>query len=99
MSLEEMIDAVKKQVLFDYEIKDSRITRWTSVTFDQFRKTTECEEKSARKVLAFVMKCQRDISKQLLAKEHLYTCIKSIFRSVTWCEILYQRTDAHETAT
>lgn len=99
ISLDEMIDAVKKKILFYCEIKNRSITRWTSVSIEQFRKTTDCEEKATGKCLEFVMEYQRDLPKHLLAEEHLYTRTRSIFRLVTWCKTLYKRTEAHEMAT
>lgn len=67
MFLDGIIDAGKKKVMFHSEITVRRTTRWTSVTFEQFRKTTDCKEKAAKKCLELVMEYQRDIFKSFLA--------------------------------
>lgn len=41
---------------------------------------------------------QKYLPKHLVAEEHLYTCIRSIYRSILLCEMLFQRTKAYENA-
>lgn len=70
---------MKKKVLFHGEIQDRRVTRWSTVIFDVFRKTIDSEEKATRKCLEFVTEYQKDLPKHILAEEHLYNRIRSIF--------------------
>lgn len=46
---------VKEKVLFDEEIKDRQVTRWNTVTFQQFRRNKDCEEMATHKYLEFVI--------------------------------------------
>lgn len=68
LSLHAMIDDVQIKLLFDGEIKGRRVTTWTSLTFNEFRKLPDCEEKATRRCLKFVVDYQRDLSKHMLAE-------------------------------
>lgn len=99
INLDEMVEEIKKKVLYDGGIKDRRTSSWNTATFEQFRKVSDSEESATRKCLEFITEYQRDIPKHMLAQEHLYTRIRSIFRTVPWCETLFQRTEVHENPT
>lgn len=98
LPLEQMLDEIRKKILFDDEVKDRRVIRWTSVTFSKLRQNCSSEEQATRKCLEFVTEYQKDIPKHILAEKHLYTPICSISRSVLRYETLFQRTKAHENA-
>lgn len=98
LTLEDVIEEVKKRVLFDDEIKVPRVTHWTTATFENFRQNADSDEKAMRKCLEFVNEYQRGLPKHLLAEEHLYNRIRFIFRSIAWCETLFQRIKAHDIA-
>lgn len=68
------------------------------MTFGTFRHNISSEEQATRKCIEFVTEYQKDLPKHMLAEEHMYTQLRSIFRSVSWCETLFQRTEAHENA-
>lgn len=97
--INDMVDEIKKKVLFDNEIQDRRVTRWDSTTYEQFRSLTSSEESATRKCLEFITEYQKDLPKHMLAPEHLYNRLRNIFRSVRWCETLFQRTESHEDPT
>lgn len=42
---------------------------------------------------------QKDIPKNTLAPENLYSYLGTIFKYIQWCEALFQPTEAHEDAT
>ena len=96
ITIETMVSDVKKKVLFDGEVQDRRVTRWNSTTYEQFRKTTDCDETATQKCLEFMIEYQKDLPSHMLAPAHLYNRLRSMFRSVSWCETLFQRTEAHE---
>lgn len=92
--LEEMIDEICKHIFFDEKVKRHRVTRWTSLTFTLFYRTSSSEGKSTPSCLKFVSEYQNDLPSHMLASKHLYTPLQSIFRSVSWFETLYQRSQA-----
>lgn len=79
MSLEEMIDDVEKKIIFDGVLRTRRVSRWTSVTFDQFRISKYCEERAIRKGLELVTEYQCAITKHLIPQKTLYNRIRAIF--------------------
>lgn len=96
IKIDVMASEVKRKVLFDGEIKDRRATRWNSMTYEQFRKATDCNKTATRKCLEFMIEYQKGLPNHILALAHLYNRLRSIYCSVTWCETLFQRTEAHE---
>lgn len=96
---EEIIDEIKKNVSFDEQIQDRRITRWNCKTFEQFRSMSTSDESSTRKCLALMTGYQKDLLKNMFAPEHLYNSRRAIFQSIQWCETLFQFTEVHEDAT
>lgn len=98
ITISEMVYEVKKKVLFDGEIQDRRVTRWNSMSYDQFRKATDSEEAATRNCLDYIVEYQKDLPEHMLAPQLLYNRIRSIFRTISWCETLFQRTEAHEDA-
>lgn len=68
LSLDEMVDDVRKEVLFGGKIKDRRLTKWNNVSFQDFCKLTDDEEKTFRKCIKFVTEYQKDIPKHTLHK-------------------------------
>lgn len=71
--IQDMIDDIKKKFLFDGdgEIKDLRVNRWNSTTYEQFRSITNSDESTMRKCLEFMTEYQKDIPKQMLTPEQL----------------------------
>lgn len=54
MKLKKMLSEVCRKVLFDCEVQDRRVTRWSSASFDKFLKQADSEERATRKCLEFV---------------------------------------------
>lgn len=94
-----MVTEVKKNVLFDSEAQDRRITRWESTTYERFRKLKDSEELVTRKCLDYMIPYQNDLPKHRLDLEHLYNRFQTMFRSISWHETLFQRIEVHEDAT
>lgn len=84
VSSDEMVEHIKKKVIYDREIKDHRVTSWKNATFVQFRNVTDAEEKATRICLECTTEYQKDLQTYLQADELLYDRIRSIFRHVSW---------------
>lgn len=65
------------------------------MSFEYFRKVTDGEQKVARNCIKFVTEYEKDLSKHMIAEEHLYNRRRSIFRSDEWSETLYEQTEPH----
>lgn len=52
--IQEMIDGIKKKILFDCEIENLRVTLWNSKIYEQFRSTTNSDESVTQKCLEFM---------------------------------------------
>lgn len=65
LSLEEMLDEVRKKVLFDGEINDRRMKKWTKVAFEALCKVTDCEEKAKRNCIKLVTEDQKDLIRRI----------------------------------
>lgn len=66
------------------------------MSYEDLQKVTDSEEKATRNLMKLVTDYQKDVPTHMLPKEPLYTRLRSIFRSLPWCEILYQRTESYE---
>lgn len=91
-SLDEVIVDIKKKDLFDTETQDRRITRWTNVTFGQFRALTDREKPATRNCIEFPTDYQKDTPYHFFAEEHLHSGLRSMCRTVHRCEKPFQRT-------
>lgn len=98
IQIDAMVSEVKKIVFFDGEIQDRLVTHWNSTMYELFRKATDWDKTATRKGLEFMIEDQKDLPRHTLTPAHLYNRLCSTFRSVTWCEILFQCTEAHEGA-
>lgn len=98
LSIHGMIAKAMKKVFITGGIQDRLVTRLTYVSFEQSHKNTAFEERVTQKQSEFVFECQMNFSKHMLAEEHLYNCILSIFRPIQWSNMLFQRTQDHEIA-
>lgn len=72
ITLDEMIAEIKLKVIFDSDIQDRRISRWTSVDYSEFRRNTDNEEKATRKSIDLMTKYQRDLPTHMRVPALLY---------------------------
>lgn len=61
ISLQQMIYEIKLKLLFNGDIQDGCINRWTSVEHSEFRRNTDNEEKATRICFFFMTKYQKDL--------------------------------------
>ena len=93
-----LVDSLKREILHDPDKQDRRVTRWNTITYEEFRGTHSTEEDAVRSCLKHLSEHQLDLPPHLHVESALLDRIKAIFRFIPWCSIVFQRTVSAESA-
>ena len=65
ISLKDMIDTIKRKVLYEGDIQYRRINCWSTIDYNYFRRLKDTEEKAKRECIEFMTDYQKDLPEEM----------------------------------
>ena len=90
----QVVELLKENCLYDTNIQDRRASRWKNITYNQFRAKYDTEDEATRECIEYVTEYHKDLPMHLNNDAQLRDRLKEIFKPVSWCSTLFERSIA-----
>ena len=94
LDIDEAVKLLKNTCLYDSNIQDRRASRWRNITYNQFRSRYDTEDEATRECIDHVTTYHKDLPVHLNNDAQLRDRLKEIFKPVSWCSTLFERSIA-----
>ena len=91
ISIDNMVDHLKEECLYDPNIQDRRANRWNSVTYKEFQAKFSSEDEATRACIEHITLFHKDLPKHLNNDAQLRDRLRNIFKGISWCSTLFEK--------